>query len=457
MLTMDDRLAQVPDFARFYTVDELYGRAREAARRRPDLFDCQDIGRSTAGEAIPMLSVGRGPTQVMLVALPHPNEPIGAMLVAHLLEALEADQELRERATWYLLPCVDPDGARLNEGWFPGPFTLRRYAQHFYRPRPQEQVEWTFPLTYKTYKWDAPIPETQALMKAIQQVRPHVLYSLHNAGFGGAYYYISHDLPGVYPVLHRLPEERGLALSLGEPEMPWAEAFAPAVYRVPRSTDAYDYYERFGGGDPAAAMTGGASSFEFAARICDPVCLVTELPYFQSPQIGDTTPLAQTRREVILAGVERARAMYEVMERVIGRTEALMGDVSGPDEVGRCWRAVTSFVAHSRPMLDSQARWAREAEGMDQPATVAQQADAWYVGSFYRVLVASLLDRALRVRVAEGAPRAVAEARAELRRHIDGWLTEIEENLSFTTVPIRHLVQIQYGALLAVLEELDRR
>ena len=32
MLTMDDRLAQVPDFARFYTVDELYGRAREAAR-----------------------------------------------------------------------------------------------------------------------------------------------------------------------------------------------------------------------------------------------------------------------------------------------------------------------------------------------------------------------------------------------------------------------------------------
>jgi len=37
---------------------------------------------------------------------------------------------------------------------------------------------------------------------------------------------------------------------------------------------------------------------------------------------------------------------------------------------------------------------------MDQPATVAQQAVAWYVGSFYRVPVASLLDRAWRVRVA---------------------------------------------------------
>ena len=77
-------------------------------------------------------------------------------------------------------------GTRLNEGWFKGPFDIYTYASNFYRPAGKDQVEWTFPIEYKTLKFDSPLPETQALMELIDTAKPHFLYALHNAGFGGA-------------------------------------------------------------------------------------------------------------------------------------------------------------------------------------------------------------------------------------------------------------------------------
>jgi hypothetical protein len=41
---------------------------------------------------------------------------------------------------------------------------------------------------------------------------------------------------------------------------------------------------------------------------------------------------------------------------------------------------------------------------------------------------------------------------AELRAAIDGWATIIEENLPYDVVPIKNLVEVQYGALLVALQ-----
>jgi len=190
-LTIEERLAAVPEYTRFVTVDERYARAKAVTEARPDIAKLAIVGKSTAGSEIPMVSIGDGPVSILIFACPHPNEPIGAMMTYFLMEELLKDEDLRAGRTWHIMPCVDPDGTRMNEGWFAGPFNIRNYAHDFYRPRPQDQVEWTFPIEYKTLKWDTPKPETQALMKAIETTRPDVMYSLHNAGFGGAYYYIS--------------------------------------------------------------------------------------------------------------------------------------------------------------------------------------------------------------------------------------------------------------------------
>lgn len=463
-------LARVPDYPFFLTVDELFAAARGVAAAHPEVAAYSEVGTSTDGTPIPMVTIGDGPQRIMLVACPHPNEPIGAMLVRFLMDELVVNGELRAGRTWYLLPCVDPDGVRLNEGWFRGPFTLRHYARHFYRPRFEEQVEWTFPVRYKTFVFDQPLPETRALMAAIEQARPHILYSLHNAGFGGVFYYLSHDLQAAYPELHRIPTDRGLALFQGEPEVPWARPLHPAVYAIPKSTDAYDYFEQFGVGDPAAQMMGGASSFEYAERFGSPISLVTEVPYYQSPKIADTTPTGRTRREVVLAGLERVREVVGLLDRLLAQTLPVMTEDS------RLLRAVAAFTASQLKMLESQARWAAQAEGMDQPATVAQEADALYLGPFYRVLVASMLHRAFEHQLAhlerlpaeaplpgpDGATLDRAQAEAlirqadgELERHLDRWLTEVETHLPYTVIPIRNLVQVQYGALLAVLEAVE--
>ena len=95
---------------------------------------------------------------------PHPNEPVGCMAIEFLTRRLCEDEALRTELgyTWHFIKSIDADGMRLNEGWFKGPFTPTQYAWHFFRPAPFDQVEWTFPLDYKTLHFDTPMPETEA-------------------------------------------------------------------------------------------------------------------------------------------------------------------------------------------------------------------------------------------------------------------------------------------------------
>jgi len=82
---------------------------------------------------------------------------------------------------------IDPDGARPNEVWFAGTMTPKHYARNFYRPAGHEQVEWTFPNSYKTNYFDRTLPGTKALMRVMDDLKPALVVSLHNAGFGGVY------------------------------------------------------------------------------------------------------------------------------------------------------------------------------------------------------------------------------------------------------------------------------
>jgi hypothetical protein len=449
VIDIDRALARVPDYQRFLTVDEMYAKARQTARKHPGLAELRIVGRSTDGEEIPMVRIGDGPQSVLLFACPHPNEPIGAMLVQFLLDELIADAGLREGRSWYLLPCVDPDGTRLNEGWFAGPFTVRNYARNFYRPRSAEQVEWSFPIRYKDYSFDTPMPETRALMEAFEVARPEFVYSLHNAGFGGVYYYISHDLPEAYPAFRRLPEERYLFMSLGEPEMPWAQEFAPAVFKTSSVTEAYDYHEKYSPQPPATLIQGGASSFDFLRDRGEPITLVTELPYFQSPQVADLAPSGRTRREVILEGIERTAETAHTLKGIL---DEIAGEMTLDT---RFYRAVISFATYYLNSLDGKRAWAEKAEGMERPATRAQEADELYVGTFYQLLISSMLRRAIDAQLRQGRSRVLERAGAALEGHLERWTERIERNLDYSPIPIKKLVEVQYGAMLAVLNTVN--
>lgn len=442
-------LEKVPAYERFHTIDELYAKAHATAEKNPELASVQVVGHSTDGLPIPMVTIGEGPKSAVLFALPHPNEPIGAMLIDFLLDELIRNPELRGEYTWHLLPSVDPDGTKLNEGWFAGPFTVSNYAKHFYRPRSAEQVEWTFPIDYKTFKWDSPIPETKALMNALDLANPDFVYSLHNAGFGGVYYYLTPFHEASYKDLVDIPTEQDLFMSLGEPEMPWAVEFAPAVFDMVSITKAYDYAEKFGSGDPAEHINGGASSFDYMQkRNPPPAFLVTELPYFQAKEISDLTPLEETRGEIILSAIKQEEELYRVQASILTRIKPYMTRDT------RFLRAVSSFTESGPKMLESKRQWAETAEGMNQPATKAQQADELYVSVFYKLLIASMLVRAIDAQLEETPEPVLEDARAELTSHLTAWTTMIEDNLDYEPIPIQKLVAVQLGAMVAFMREL---
>jgi len=163
----------VPPFERFRHIDELEEESRELAKRYPESVEWREIGKSSEGRPITALLIGDGDWSVLMYGFTHPNEPIGSLTVEYLASRLAASTDLRKRlgCRFILVKAVDVDGAKLNEGWFSGPFNLLTYAENYYRPPPNEQAEWTFPIHYKTLHYDTPIPETQAIKKVVDEFR----------------------------------------------------------------------------------------------------------------------------------------------------------------------------------------------------------------------------------------------------------------------------------------------
>jgi len=66
-----------------------------------------------------MLSVGHGPHHVLVVAGPHPDEPVGGATALTPAERIARGERLSAATdpalvTWDIVLCLDPDGAALS-------------------------------------------------------------------------------------------------------------------------------------------------------------------------------------------------------------------------------------------------------------------------------------------------------------------------------------------------------
>ncbi|MGB3328802.1 MAG: M14 family zinc carboxypeptidase [Thermomicrobiales bacterium] len=442
-------MAAVPEIDRFLSVDELHAEMDRVASDYPDLASVKRVGSSTLGEPIRILSIGSGSRNIVLVGCPHPNEPIGAMMLHHLARTLCEDAALRDALdfTWHMIPAIDVDGTRLNEGWFAGPFTPKNYARHFYRPAPDNQVEWTFPNSYKTNYFDRTMPETEALMRIIDDVRPELIVSLHNAGFGGVYYYLGRELPAVYPTLTELPGWEDLPLSLGEPEVPFAKTFAPAIFSMISTEDTVDYLEE-NGVDISEASYGGSSA-SYAAKYGS-LCLVTEMAYYDDPRVNDQTVTDVNRRQAILESLDRADEITRFVSRQL---EAVTDDLKAMSPFRT---AVTAFNKDAIKNAGAERSWAEKDPDTDRPATVAELFSSRQESRFYRLLQVGMLVRMLEgeLAIGNGTPR-IRKHLAESLEAFTTWADALEADLDYRVVPIRKLVAIHLGSTLAVASALS--
>lgn len=438
---MLDELHSVPEYDRFATVDEVHECLTRLAADHPGVAGLRRVGTSRLGDPLLCLTVGEGPRHAVVAAGPHPNEPIGGLTVTHLAARLCADRGFRESTgfTWHLIGCLDPDGTRLNEGWFAGPFTKAHYGRHFYRPAADEQVEWTFPFSYKRAYFDRVLPETLALMRLIDDTRPAFFTTLHNAEAGGAFYYLTRPLPSLQAALKDLPGRYGVPLHAGEPEHPSVRELEQAVYLAPAMEDYYDYLEGLGQ-DPTEHLTGAAS--DSYIKKYGTLGLIAEVPYWTDATAADTTPTDTLYRDLVLRRGADVRDTFAALDEIMAAVSA--------DLVTR-----SPFLSASRsfiPMLAGIAATDEQRAGApenDRPATVAEVASCRDLLNSVRLRFGGMLLRALDGELAVGnATPTIRSRTAALAATYAKWCAEAEAAGSEKTIPIHDLVAIQYGAIL---------
>ncbi|TDW14190.1 M14 family zinc carboxypeptidase [Kribbella kalugense] len=442
-----ERAHRVPDLAHFPGVDEITQRLDDLAGKHPDLITSRRIGTSRLGDPITMYSIGTGPDEALVYAGVHPNEPIGFWTAIRLAEDLCADEQLRTGCRWNIIGCIDPDGTRLNEGWFDGPFNRVHCLEHFYRPAPGEQVEWSFPFQYKTAYFDQVMPEAFALMRVIDELKPTIAVSLHNTELGGVYYYLTKELDGLVDELHAIAASFELPLELGEAETPAARPIGPAVYEMISAKATYDYAESLG---MTPYSSSGGSSAEYAERH-GTVSLVAELPYWTHPANDDQTPSDTPYGELLAEMADALGKDIEVMVEIFESARPYLSDDS------QLVRATAAFLPYlsKRPERD---RLRAEKEDPARIATVAEKFGLTDMHRSHRLRFGGMLLRAIEGEIGRGSAAAALHPLAQrMRSFYREWQDEaVTLDHELHTVPIKDLVGVQYAATLALLDAVRR-
>jgi len=441
-------LAEVPDYKTFLSVDDLNASSEKLALEHPNKVRIIKIGRSRNGEDIKALKIGRGRKTSLLFGFPHPNEPIGSMTLEYLSRRLVEDTTLGALDfTWFIVKCADPDGARLNEGWFKGPFTPLNYALNYYRPPGYQQIEWTFPIRYKTLNWDSPIPETKALMKIMEDSKPQFMYSLHNSGFGGVYFYVSGPCKPLYMKFQNLAMKERLPLHLGEPETPYMKRLAKAIFKMPTSVEAYDFLKKHTKKDPAKIINYGTSSDDYARRVAGSFTLVCEMPYYYDARIGDTSESDVSRREAILYSIVLAEEHNKFIKR---KYSDVRRSLKSHKEKKPFIDAIENSLKRFPDTIAAQKHWAQTDPKLKRKATVAEKFDSHIISLFYNLLSLGMLYRCIKNTKNENTEK-------EVLQQVKKWNKKLEKQLSYKVIPIRSLVRVQLGSALVTAEYISKK
>lgn len=439
-------IKNIPDYKVFLTVDELDASSFALSEKHPDAVSIFPIGSTKEGRTLYCLKIGEGSKTALMFGCPHPNEPIGTMMLEYLSENLAKDEQLRKELdyTWYIVKAWDADGLKLNEGWLKGPYTIGNYSRNFFRPAGHKQVDWTFPIDYKDLHFHKPVPETEAMMKLIDEIKPHFIYSLHNAGFGGVYWYISQPVEPLYESMRAAADRVNVPLNLGEPEAPYCELLSPAIYKNSGIEQEYDYLEKYGATDIGNILNVGTCSESYARERYGSFTLLTELPYFYDKRIMDMSEGHMTRKEAIAKNLDMNVEANEYMCSMLSRAEGIV-DSENPFKI-----ALEAFSSgHSD---ESTRKMIEENPEYNRIATIAEEFDNLLMSRFYKSLSYGMVIRMNEYELERMARRGETNADKEtkLKENIafaeaeHRALTEqLEKELDYEVVPIRKLVSIQ--------------
>jgi hypothetical protein len=455
VIDVTEVLRALPEFKGFCSVQQLQ-RLSEELPTHSASFWSEIAGTSVNGLPIHHIRYGSGSVKVLLVGFPHPNEPVGGLTVFALLSLLSRGHRQLTTADveWHIVPCIDPDGALLNEGWSQQAFTLERYMKNFHRQELQDQVECSFPIKHKKLEFNHPIHETRILKGLLETIRPDFYYPLHNsAGAGGAWYSLNHDIgPGYYNQLHALLEEHRIPL---QQSAPFGECFAqlaPGIWELYSTGRLYDCMEATTP-DPQKVLQTGACSWEYLTEIKrGAVTFVTELPYIKHPSDGSRDRAAGNLRQLKL----RMDADNKfVATLILQEWDRVKSDL---DETSPFYRKVFQGVIGAKDALvEGLPSWPYKTRDIlfspayDAPMTEGDRFNVFLLDRYFVLCHSYEFVRLLKV--SRQTP-AVRDATLRLDAVFDEALADIAESVDFDAFEvIDHdaLARVQLGSGLIVL------
>ncbi|MCH5672378.1 M14 family zinc carboxypeptidase [Streptomyces gilvus] len=399
---------------RYPTVPQLVSSARALAIHRPALCTLRQVGVSRAGRPLHLLSVGHARRAVLVVAGAHANEPTGGSTLLALAERVLRERELRTDTSWHFLLCADPDGASLHVT--PAPRSLLDYHLGFFRPAAEEQPEWS-PAVLPPHRLP---PETRALTRVIDELRPYLQVTLHGTDLGGSWVQLTKDIPGLAEPFAKSAAQLHIPVETGASDAAGWSASGPGVHVMPSP----------GAGAAYPSMPDDArQSTWYHTHRYGGLTAVVEVPMWASDLVDDPAPhpapaaaIRRLARRLLRDGLEVERVLTDALPRLEG--------VDGP--------------------LLRSARWALElvpglaADWMHTPPADDTMAYVGSVDAFGRRLplrAAAMLLRVLRETDDRAAPH--------LERLVATWSDSFAERFRARWVPLEHQVEHQSRTVVA--------
>jgi hypothetical protein len=454
MIDVEQVLRAVPDFECFCSVNKLQMLVKTLRGRG---FRVEEAGTSQNGVPIHRIQFGAGSVKALIVAFPHCSEPIGGLTAYTLLmllaqgnsELLEADVE------WNIVPCIDPDGAILNEGWTQTEFTLENHMRNFFKQEPRDQVECSFPIHYKRLVFDRPTKEARILQGLLEKIRPDFYYSLHSSLAGGAYHLLSRDIDHKYhQQIYTLLAQHHIPLQVSPPGSEWYTKYGEAIFEPFTFRKYYDFLEKTTA-FPERLVNCGACSWEFLAEIKpDALTCVSELPFGKHPSDGSLKETAQNMRQLKLRMDADSKFVVTV---ILEEWEKVKGDINSESPLHR--KILNGMVTLKDKLIEGLPWWPDKTQDiLFNPAYSRTMTEGErFREYFWRYYLLCNGNEFVRLLKASTQTRAVAEAVKRLESVFNEALQDIANNIAFAdfeVIDCRTLAQAQLGSGLIVLNSL---
>jgi hypothetical protein len=277
-----------------------------------------ELGRSREGRPILGYRFGCGRLKISLIAGCHADEPVGPFLLNRLVAYLSRtpeDSEILSRFQWWIVPHINPDGEARNRSWtaiVDGQYALTDYLKNVVRELPGNDIEFGFPRNAGDHDTR---PENRAVYDWwSKDASPFCLHaSLHGMAFaGGPWFLIDAAWADRCSIIKQRCGDaaKRLGYKLHDVQRHGEKGFERierGFCTRPNSLAMAKFFVERGDRDTAVLFR--PSSMEtIRSHGGDPLTLVSEIPLFVVPRIGETIepidPIADAWRER-LAGWKR--------------------------------------------------------------------------------------------------------------------------------------------------------